>query len=430
MIPSESQAPRLEKSPLLISIGVSILFLSVAVFCLGAPKAAAKETLSSRVTDFLEGGETGEGEEGWFGFGPDKLWRVRSGVEVRTRYDSNVNREPSGKTDSDFIFGFRPSIEVSRIGTLFGLQSDYALIYEQYLKDHRQSGFSHQWGIQSWYAGENLSVKFGNSFKFAKAYATSEQNERRTVLVNEVYPEIAYRLGQKFSLSAIYNNSIFHYAESILTDNSYTSSEYGGRLYYHTTPKLDIYVQGSATTVDYYHSGLFDSRGYGVYIGTYGKLTERIRLNLETGFLSRDYEDGRINAYRNWVWEGIVNYRLTSKMDLSLQLKRNVQESVYQRTGWYEPHRLGLNLAYHATRHVTLEGGGNFQGNRYSRETPEGDLLKKRKDYLMQTFASVQWTPFRHFALSVRYGFDFRESNFNVFDYTEQSVECTAGYHF
>lgn len=373
-----------------------------------------------------KGGRT----EDWIGLGPEKLWRVRMGFDFKTTYDSNVNREPPGNQDADVIFNFTPSIHLGRQGAHLGVDGSYLLSYEQYVVDTGQSSFGHEFKTRLRLTGEKLTARFDESFKLTKAYATSEQSERRTILFNNINPEIIYQLAPRFSASALYGNYLFAYTDSPLQKNSYVTHEYGGRIYYHATHKFDVYVQGSVDFVDYYRSGSFDSRSFGIYVGSFGKLTERILLNTQTGVLARSYDDSRINPYRNWVWEGVLSYRLTERLRVILEGKRDVQESVYQDTAWYGPNMVGLRLHYRATPHIAIEGSGNFQSNRYPRETAEKTTTKKRKDHLILASLKFIWTPIRRLVFTVGYYLRQRISNFDDFDYIDHSVDVSIGYHF
>lgn len=389
------------------------------------------EEMSSRIRTPSSEDEKGEGiGEDWIGFGSEKLWRIRPTFDFETIYDSNVNRESPGHTNPDVIFNFTPSIQLTRQGTHFGVTGDYSPVYQQYVSDTRQSAFNHAFGTQLWLTEEKLTAKFDESFKWTKAYATSEQSERRTIIYNDINPEVIYQLTSRFSASALYQSYLFNYTDSPLRDRSYVNNEYGGRIYYHATHKFDVYIQGSAIFVDYYKSGQFDSKGFGVYVGSFGKLTERVLINGQMGFLDRTYDDSSINPYQNWVWEAVIKYRLTKKIGLSLQGKRDVQESVYQNTGWYGPNRVGLGFQYQATTHVTIEGNGDFQDNRYPTETIEGTATKKRNDDLLLAGLKLVWKPIRHLILTVGYSFRQRVSNFKDFNYADHAVESSIGYQF
>lgn len=368
---------------------------------------------------------------GTVGFSRDKLWRIIPGFEFRPTYDSNVNREPPHQRNEDIIFHYIPSVDIRRKGTRLDVATGYQMDFQEYLRDPDQSGFNHLAKTHARFTGNRLKVGVDERFGWLKAYASSEQSERRTILVNDFRPEISYRFTPKFSIATVYQNYLFHYRESALRESSYMINDIGGRLYYHMTPKLDLYLHSSGNTIDYYRSGTLDSTGYTILAGAIGKAARKVILNLQTGFRGAHYDDSSINSFNGLIAQGAIQYRLTSKIDASLLLKRDKQESVYRNTGWYQADMVGTELNYRISRHVVFGVHSSVQQNSYPRETTEGTLTKKRRDYVLETGTQLKWKPFRHLTLSSGYGFRQRASNFdNTFDYINHTVDLSIAYQF
>lgn len=409
-----------------------IVFVGIWILSLFSRMAFADELISPRVQTvapkpFFDSAV----EEGGIYFGPNKEWWIRPGFEFKTAFDSNVNREPGGKTDSDVILSFIPSVELSRKGTYFGVESNYKMSYEQFLRDADQSAFNHQFREWAYFTGEKLTIKVGEEFGWTRTYATSEQNERRAFVYNYVFPEVIYKITPKTSISALYGNYVLNYRDSILRDSSYVTNDIGGRLYYHTTPRLDLYLQGSAKLVSYYRSDLLDSKGFGIYVGSLGHLTEKTVLNLQTGFQGRVYDNSTINSYNNWAGEAVLQYSLTAKTDLKLEAKRGIEESVYQNAGWYGVHRFGFGIDYQMAYKTKLETKVAYQNNRYPRETTEGIVTKKRRDHLVIADAKLTWTPYHFIQVAIGYVFQVRQSNFEkFFNYVDHVAEASSTLKF
>ena len=262
----------------------------------------------------------------------------------------------------------------------------------------------------------------------AKTYASSEQSERRNILTNDIQPEIAYRLTPKMSVSAVYRNYLFGYRDSILDDNSYVQNDVGGRIYYHATPKLDLYVHGSGILTEYYQSGIYDSTGFKVLAGSAGRVTEKITVNLETGFKKHNYEDSTINSFNDWVLLSIIEYQITAKSRVSLLLKRDKEESVYRNVGWFQADTVGVVLKQRVTNRITAHVGTTVQWNRYPRETTESqNITDKRRDFIMESHANFKWRLHRYLTLGLGYRFLQRQSNFdNNFEYLDHIVDASV----
>lgn len=363
------------------------------------------------------------------GFGADNRWRIRPGFEFRTIYDSNVNQEPPHRRDEDIIFSYRPSVDLVRIGNRLEVNGGYEMNFEEYLRNPDQSAFNHAAKANVQFKGERLKVNVSDKFSLSNAYATSEQSERRRFVTNDVRPEVAYRLTPKVSIAALYENYILHYKESAVREDSYTLHDFGGRIYYHATPKLDFYLHGSGTVIDYYRAELLDSNGFSTLVGAVGRATSKLLIDLQTGFRGHYYDDSAINSFNGWVAQGVVQYKITPKLNGSLILKREKQESVYRNVGWYEANMLGARFNYRLASRIVLEMDSSIQSNSYPRETTEGTRTKKRDDFISSAGAKIKWNPVRHLIFSVGYDFRERASNFdNLFDYVDHVLESSVSY--
>jgi len=411
-------------------------FLSVLLsltFLFSAGNLFADEKTSTQVKDALEKESDSAYKGDGFGVGPNKLWRISPAYKQSVVYDSNINREPGEGSDQDIIFQFSPSVEISRIGDKFGVEAEYEMTYEAFVRDTDQNAFNHNVNLKTWYDSERLDVKIGERFGTGKTFASSEVADRTRVIFNDVNSEVIYKLTEKVSVSALYRNYYFEYLDSIVALNSYVQHEFGGRVYYHVTDKTDVYVQGSAIVTDYYRTSLFNSDGYGIYAGATGRFTSRLVLDVKAGFEGRNYERNDINSYDNFVGEGGFRYTLTPKTDLILLAKRGIEESVFRAVGYYEYDKISLGGVTKFTERISFNYNAGWQYNRYPSETLEGlpqSDLRKRKDALLTVDTGLNWQPWRNVNVGVKYTFGDRDSNLNSFDYTFHRTEANASVKF
>lgn|GEM_PF-3623649 len=417
----------------IISFIIILIFsVSQTAFCdelLNTPFTKASNPIESRKLssnfNFSKSGND------LIGFGSDKIFQVHPGFEFSTTYDSNINREPPGQRNDDIIFRYVPSIDLVHRGTQLQVTTGYEMSFDEYLKDADQSGFNHVAKSLLNYSRRRLKATVDESFTWAKTYASNEQSERRTIVANNVSPEIAYRITPKFSLASLYRNYIFQYKESALRENSYDLNEIGGRIYYHATPKLDFYLHGSGNTVDYFNSGLFNSVGYSILVGSKGKMTKKLGIDLLTGYKGQRYDNSSINAFDGWTVQGSLQYRLSPKINVGVTGKRDREESVYRNVGYYRSNAVAVDLSYNMTSRITITLDGAIEKNAYPRETTEGTRTKKRNDTLSTAGAKINWRPARHLILSIGYGFRERASNFdNLFEYVDHALDTSVSYKF
>ena len=369
---------------------------------------------------------------GTAGSGSDRVWRIKPGFKFDSSFDTNINRERPGRRDEDIILTYAPSIKVMRHGTRVGVEGNYTFAFQQFLRDSDQSHFDHTFDGRIKYTGNRLNATLGGNSAFVETYASSEQSERRSLWINGVSPEIAYRLTPKLSASALYRNHYFDYRDVTFSDLSYWSHDTGGRIYYHATPKLDFYTEGVWTVIDYWRSGVYDADGFSATGGAVGRMTPKLVVDLGAGFKGHFYDNSTINSYKDWIVLGSLGYRLSPKIDLSLYGKRDKNESVYRNVGWFRSHELGLGITYRMPYRTTFGISGSIQNNRYSRETTEGPDTKKRSDFIYAGGSSLSWSPIEYVSLAVGYGIRKRTTNFDdLFGYLahsfDGSVSCSFG---
>ena len=379
----------------------------------------------------LESVDSAQNLGSFVGTGKRNIWRIMPGFEFKTLYDTNVNRESPHHRDEDIILNYTPSVDIKRSGSRYAFQTGYEMNFQEFLIESEQNSFNHLFSTKFNYSGERLQVKLDESFSIVKTYASSEQDQRRIVMLNDINPEVIYKLTPKFSVSSLYRNRLVSYKDSNQKEFSFDTNTTGGRFYYHATPKLDMFLEGTGFSTNYYNSGLYDSDGYSIMTGATGRLTRKFLTSFQTGFRGTRYDDPRINGYYDWVLEGAFQYRATPKSTITLLGKRDKEESLYRNVSWYRSNYFGLIYNYKISRRISFVSENNIRENAYPVETTERARTKKRKDIILETSAKLSWNPVANLVLSIGYGLRERFSNFDsTFDYLAHAVDTSVSYQF
>lgn len=343
----------------------------------------------------------------------ESKWRVLPGLAFNTSYDSNINREPGGERNEDIFFETRPSLRVKREGGVVKLDTKYDAGYERYVRDEQTPN------IFSQKADLDLQVKFSRlkflldeTFLRNKTYASSEQSERRTINVNRLGGEVVYDLTDRTAIALRVGNDLFRYGETVVKDSSYLTNRYGGRLYYKWTERFEIFSDTSYFENRYYRStSEKNSKGYWTGLGIRGALTPRMAVNLSGGFKHRKYSSEDYNSDSNLYLEGGLKYRMTSRIDALLLLKRDLQESLSTTSSAYRANRSGVDFKYAATEFISFNLGGYVQRNDYlNTNTFSGRKAGDRKDWITGGSAGVEWQFIKNIFWSLRYEYALRSS--------------------
>lgn len=364
------------------------------------------------------------------GLGPDNAWRVQPGFTFNTAYDSNLFREVAHLRNEDVIFKYKPSIAVKRQGTRMSVYSDYEMSFDEYIREPKQNAFQHRNNNEFKYTGERLNIVATDRFAHLKSYASSEDVEFSSFVTNDVDTELSYKLTSKFSAAVLFKNNLFSYLDSILKKFSYMNYDFGGRIYYHLTDKTDFYVQGSGGFVDYYRESVYDSASAASLAGLRGQFTDKLTLDVNTGYRRRGYEREDINSYNAWTYQGTLYYQLTPKIGANLSGKKDIQESTYQSVGYFELMNAELNFDYQLMRLLTAKLGGSYQNNDYPAETIEAGHLTKRNDDISSATFRLIYGPFSNVSVEAGYAFRTRQSNFDTLEYMDHYIDTGLSYKF
>ncbi|MFA5410664.1 MAG: outer membrane beta-barrel protein [Candidatus Omnitrophota bacterium] len=233
---------------------------------------------------------------------------------------------------------------------------------------------------------------------------------------------------EQFLSNDIFFNDWTYKAKSSMTHLVDLESSYRFR------PKTSFVWENAVGYVDYYKdNGLFPNSTYieslaGIKGEWYSKLTTDVRA----GVRFQEYESSSyINDenYCNLEARGSVDYTFTPDDTLNLRITKTTYPSTYQDMNYYSVNMLGLNYSHRFYKMlVSLFGAAQY--NTYPKDSTEGGISAKRKDWLYSGGCSWRYDVRKWVSLEAKYEYSTRDSRFDTLDYRQHltTLACTVGF--
>lgn len=436
---------------------LTVLIFSFLIFLVNSPALAQKqassetggspargEHLGLSVVDGLKMFEAPKALPGWaFGFGDEKLWRASAGFRYKAAYDSNVKRRRKDRP-SDVIFSYIPTVAISRTGAQFMVKGSYQMEFKHFLKEVEGSSFNHWAAVEAKYTSEKATVTISDKFRRNDTRPSSEEATYRIVTSNDFNTELIYHLSPKVSVSAMYQNYIYVQGETrrqkdenqntntnvtSFRDRDYVLNEIGGRIYYHINPELEVYLQGQGYIYTY-RTGLYDSSGFNIFVGSQGKIGKKITVSGQIGVRGRIYKKEVNDNYYILAFQGIAHYQMSPKFDMALKFKRDNSDSISLNQVFYGANWVDLEANYQITPLIKANGGVGLQLNNYPHKATRDGVSRDLIEFFPKANAGLSYFPIKNLEVRVAYFFRCRNSSFNERNYVDHYVEGSIGYKF
>lgn len=168
-----------------------------------------------------------------------------------------------------------------------------------------------------------------------------------------------------------------------------------------------------------------DSHGYNALGGMAFDLTGLITGDISVGYLSRTYNDARlqnisgVNGFLNLKW------RPTTLTSVLASVSRDIKETTQDGVAGYFSTGVGLGVEHELLRNVLLKAGANYFNNEYRGFDPNNPVIQNREDRNEDVYganAGVKYLLNRNFSTDLSYRYQNRDVNYLFTDYEVHEV--------
>lgn len=365
-----------------------------------------------------------------------RAWNLNIYLNQRTKYENNFTRSRDDER-GELVVEYGPVFELVRNDRKLRTKLTYNPHYKKYFEFDQNSGLNQSFQGFYIYRFANLTLTGKETFSHEAQDSTSETTGRSETLSNAFSQEFAYRISPKFSPAFIISTGRSQFLQESQKPDSYTTVAVGARLYYHMRPTLDLYSEIETSSFDYFKAnGSLNSENKKFVFGARGILGNKTILKTEAGLRFREYDDTTRDQAQGFWTEGIILHRLTPKLDLTVVLKRDIEESVYRSSGFFETTIFRSTIGYLYSPKTKFSMGLGLQSNLYPESTTEADpvtgvsITDKREDKLFTFDLSMAYKFRYNLFLDGGYTYTKKTSNFKTFDYKNSTYRMAVNYQF
>ncbi len=371
---------------------------------------------------------TGEGIQ----LGPTLLFPV---LDVTATYDSNVY-QASENPESGWETSVAPSLRLVLPVRRFYINAEGGLDFLNYDVESVTT--------TDWFVGAAVGADFpgGLSFKIADRqelnYQTTDQEfgpgedlDENTLTAMVSY---AIRNALRLELSGVRRAYDFEISD----DRDRVESLGSLTLYWKFRPAISALFEGSYEAFQYDSYTVQDNSETQVALGLTWDVTERSTGHVKAGYqwkrydvqdLSLGTEDGDY-----FTLAAGVRHFFTVRTVLAVDLSHESQESDFPENPYFLRTTVGASLSQRFTPKLYGRVGARYSSDAYPNatsydnpyDTSTGLESGKRTDNTIDATVALGFDVTRWFALELAYNGEWRDSNFDTFDYDQNRVSLSA----
>jgi polysaccharide biosynthesis protein VpsM len=268
-----------------------------------------------------------------------------------------------------------------------------------------------------------LSVEFMDIYeKDYDPYATGVSREMDEFDSNFFDTMITYRLSPKLRLRADYSLYTLSYDAKRNEFRERDDNAFSGYIFYTVLPKISAFVEYEFIDVDYDQNILNSSEEHHYFGGIQWKVSDKSRGRAKLGYGSKNFDDAGIDNREDFIAEAQLNHEFTPKTSAYLRLSRKTNETDIREAQDILTHSVRLGYTQKLTPKVSGSANAYYIRDSYRGDITVGAKTDERKDDYYDVGAALGYAFKKWLNLSAGYNYTERHSNFEEFDYQNNTL--------
>ena len=237
---------------------------------------------------------------------------------------------------------------------------------------------------------------------------------------------LSYDITEKFKLRLDFTHIDHNYEDRPLDEipligRDRQDNGYSGYLFFKIRPKTSIFAQYRFIDIDYDINVLADDSDEHHYFGgVQWRLTPKSKGSLKLGYGVKDFHDNEeLDDESNFIFEGEFRHLFTPKTSLSLAGFGRTDETTIYDTNYVLTYGLSAQYNQRITEKLTGHLFFTYAWDQYQGEITFDNETKEREDDLIRIRPSLRYEFTRWLMADAAYMYTKRESNFSIFDFSE-----------
>jgi opacity protein-like surface antigen len=381
---------------------------------------------------------TGQGESAFLG---DTL---KPFVTLGEIYDSNVFRVkersqlPVGDEQlDDFItmvtVGTELHYSISREELDLLLKRDF-IYYKHYTDQNAdQNEVS---GKLALILFDKVKMRIDGSYKtYPEGHAYYQNNAVNEEKDSTYGVSLGYEMPTGIGYEAAYRRAEVDYSLAEYVPNEYSINTFSGTMSYRLSADARIYA-----------AYLRDDTGYkedmpiGSTLVNNNSVADSMRLGLEktvspktaitcyVGFLDRRHNQAPERDFSGMIGKVAATYGVTGKLGLILDGERQIYEETWAYWNYSVTNFFGIGLNYEITKKTKATFYNRLSWKDFQ-DIP-GAGVGRRSDFMHDMKIVLEWAPMTGLTVDLGYQYSTQSSNYNIYNFADQTVRASVGYKF
>jgi hypothetical protein len=238
---------------------------------------------------------------------------------------------------------------------------------------------------------------------------------------------LGYKSGETFNIGLGYTNVIHDYLLDLYNDLDRMEQSVGPVVYFKIFNKTSLLIDYKYGIITYKNlrDGLSrDSNQHDLLLGITGKLTSKLTYELKAGVESRKYKDSSLEGFSTPIAGLSLIVQPSSLWGIDLKFVRRAYESNWGQNYYFYQNRTDLSVNWYPTSKITTTIGAGYEFNQYNTEELNADTgeMAKRTDGVLSFGLDLFYDVQKWLKAGAGYSLRSRNSNFNIWDYSENRI--------
>ena len=274
-----------------------------------------------------------------------------------------------------------------------------------------------------------FNLKGGVSFDLAGEYKVSADAFSGSALLDEYQSDlldlvIGIKLGRRTDLDLGYSSFQLDYGATRNDGRDRQDTSYTGRLSFGILAKTAIFAEYQIIDIDYDLQVFPTNEIQNGNIGLKWNPTAKSSGQLKVGVSSKDHEDASLgNADTDELfYELQLDHSFSTKTSVNLTGTRRLAESTVVGTNFIINNQVSLNYKQKLSAKIVAHLDTSYSRDEFDGLITVGSISKEREDASILITPTIDYLMKDWFIVSLSYSLAERDSNFDNYDFTSNSV--------
>lgn len=233
---------------------------------------------------------------------------------------------------------------------------------------------------------------------------------------------LSYETAGRFKLRLDYSNYYLHYSDDFNAFRNRSDNSASAYVFYQTGTKTSLFVQYEYVDVSYKEDILSDSKEHHFFGGMMWKITEKSKGLFKAGYGTKNFSDPLIKNHSDLYLEAQIEHAFTPKTTLKITAKKRTDESDIELNQFMVMNSIKAEYLQWLRSKIAFAVNLEYMRNIYDGTLTIDNVTKGRKDSIYSAAVALRLEARKWLKFDLAYIYTKRNSNFDDFDYKNNTI--------